>query len=462
MPAVAAAKARRHGKGAAPARKRAPAARAAGHRPPLKGADHTKSDTLLYLYVLVLGVLFKATQASPTGEVTLHSLAITHDRRRGRKVRSAARVQLRRLFAMATARVLARAALAALCAALAAAQVPPAENATLFSRVVPVIDLTEFNDATAALFMSDTLALETPVAIRMALGLVVLDYDRLAACHPVALGFLGRRIEAGDGICADGPRSDVQAELYGHMLLRWLRADFPEAAVRYGAHLARLGFNVTDGAAGDGTPAGFGREIADAVVAFFAKDGWNSKGDLTRENFRKRFEDTSGYKPKNAAGEEPAKLSYPLRWQPLTQSVGGQGRFISQVHVAPHLGAAGVTPLAATRAELEARQAPSPYKTPNMKGGMSDEDVVIMEALIDDLLNASANVTPLDRVRSNYYENKVRCGRQVVPEAVEERLHPQLPSPTNSVVVIFFLLLPVPLARNLFGILPREAELHGL
>lgn len=312
-----------------------------------------------------------------------------------------------RLFGAMAARAALLVALAAL-AALAAAQATPEANATLFSRVTPVIDLSAFNDATIALFQADTLKLETPVAIRLALGLVLLDYDRLAACHPTALSFLGLRVVASEELCATGPRSDDQAEVYAQALLRWLRADYPTVGVRYGAHLETLGLNSTDGPAGDGTLAGFGRGLADAIVVFFASDGWNSKGDLTRTVNRRRFEDTSGYQPQNAAHEKPDELSFPLRWQPITQSEGDQGRFVSQVHVAPHLGGVGVTPLAATREDLDERRSPSPYKNPDLEGDVSEEDVAIVEALIDDLFNTSRSVTPLDLFLVNYWENKVR------------------------------------------------------
>jgi hypothetical protein len=50
---------------------------------------------------------------------------------------------------------------------------------------------------------------------------------------------------------------------------------------------------------------------------------------VTREKFRQRFEDTSGYFPLNSAETD----RYPLRWKPLVLAIDGLGRFAIQVFI---------------------------------------------------------------------------------------------------------------------------------
>ncbi|PXF48729.1 hypothetical protein BWQ96_01581 [Gracilariopsis chorda] len=99
------------------------------------------------------------------------------------------------------------------------------------------------------------------------------------------------------------------------------------------------------------------------AAQYFSKDGFNSLGDMTRKFNKQRFSDPTGYEPANIATTDPSALPKPLRWQPLIQEADGRGRFVSQLHITPHIGITA-NPIALTREEVDSHTQPGPYKTP--------------------------------------------------------------------------------------------------
>lgn len=156
----------------------------------------------------------------------------------------------------------------------------------------------------------------------------------------------------------------------------------------------------------DSTPAGWGAKQGARISNFFKSDGWNQLGDLTKKNYRLAFEDTGSprYKPKNLPHIPESKLKFPLRWQPLTQSVDAHGRFKSQVHVVPHI-AKDVRPLVLTTKDFKGRTVLGPFHHPNKKG-ISDRDRMTLNNLIDDLFNISAHLTPEQVAQAPFWDNK--------------------------------------------------------
>eukprot|EP00803_Ostreobium_quekettii_P011420 evm.model.scf_212.2 EVM.evm.TU.scf_212.2 scf_212:10318-11844(+) len=238
---------------------------------------------------------------------------------------------------------------------------------------------------------------DTAIAIRHALIMAVAQYNiHAAGCDPagLALDFWGERRQLPEEVCTVLAR--VEAGTYAN--LRSMELEFPEVAEALGAVMAANGYDPDDRSTNMSTSVGAGNAIGMRVAQFFASDGWNSLGDLTREHFRQPFEDTSGYRPANS----PWELEFPLRWQPLTQHKGN-GRYAIQNHVVPFLGQ--MTPLALSAEEFQSRQAPAPYADINAKN-LTDEDAATMNVLVRDLFELSANLTFEQRFEARWFEFK--------------------------------------------------------
>ena len=250
-------------------------------------------------------------------------------------------------------------------------------------------------DNVASLLPPSLLSAETPIAVRYALLGVVALYDIKAPCEERALNFWGEREEVPAAFCSD---LEKQAELNLYALLRSIELEFREPARLFGDVMRRNGFDPRDRSTDKATAVGFGNAVGIRTARWFARDGWNSLGDLTRRNYRQPFEDFSGYRPVNSAN----KLRFPLRWQPLIQG-NGLGRFNAQRHVVPFLG--GVRPLVLTRGEVRRRRAPQPYR--NMQSRrLSRADRRTLLGLIRELFEVSAELTPEQRFFARFWENK--------------------------------------------------------
>lgn len=120
------------------------------------------------------------------------------------------------------------------------------------------------------------------------------------------------------------------------------------------------------------TPNGVANFFADRFIEYFSNDGWHSLGDVTRDEFRLQFSDSTGYTPKNAFLPS-SKLRRPLRWQPLQFKVDSRGHFASQIHVVPHIGIKA-KPLLHSKREFVNKKVPGPYSEPNKRRKLSEKD----------------------------------------------------------------------------------------
>ncbi|GMH42573.1 hypothetical protein BSKO_10492 [Bryopsis sp. KO-2023] len=266
------------------------------------------------------------------------------------------------------------------------------------SRLIPqIMDGTD--PGLIALFPPELLSSDTAIAVRNAFQYAVTGWDTFAVCDPAekALNFWGKREQLPKKVCEDGETPGI---MFAYSLMRAMEREFPEATDSYKEIMKEAGFDPEDRSTDMSTAIGMANVIGTRLADWMANDGWNSLGDLSRSEFRQRFEDYTGYTPVNP----PWSLNYPLRWQPLTQADSKIGRFTVQTHVVPFLGQ--VRPLLITEEEVESRKAPMPYENMDSKE-LSGKDKETMDALVKDLFEISANLTPKQRFLARWWDNKL-------------------------------------------------------
>lgn len=252
-----------------------------------------------------------------------------------------------------------------------------------------------------------------PASVRYTYIVLTVFYHVLAACHPTALSFFGTKDEIPKVLCQPIPK----AIILGFMLHRCIRVENPIEAATLARLISAFNVNVTNDSMNVSVPAGWANVQAARFLKYLGTDGWNSLGDENQEFFRHRFADTTGYKPINHADLHPFQLKRPLRWQPLRRD-NGRGQFTSQVHIFPHIGLRA-KPLVITRSDLDARQAPPPYKTPNRKQNLGYLDRIEMQRLIDEVLNISRGLTLEQIILAYWWENKALSIGSIVPFYVQ-------------------------------------------
>ncbi|CAN8074077.1 unnamed protein product [Agarophyton chilense] len=254
----------------------------------------------------------------------------------------------------------------------------------------------------ALVFPQSLLRSETPIATRSSLLYGIVLHEVSAGCLPVALSFLGEREPIEPRFCS----SPLSILLLRHQLTyRLWESEFPLDAEPYGRFLDRLGLEPYDKTVDRNVERGWANAVGNKLVNFFANDGWNSQGDLSKKNYRQSYQDYTDYKPINRADLEPHQLFKPLRWQPLTRPSDFRGKFEMQVHVTPQFGV-GVEPLTLSRAQFEERMAPPLYSNSNKRRTLSRSDKRLAITLIDKLFNLSRQTT-LDNVILSYrWESK--------------------------------------------------------
>lgn len=269
---------------------------------------------------------------------------------------------------------------------------------TLLEELTPTIN--PVNEVADLLFPNHILSVETPIAIRYVLITTVPYYTILAACHRKALGFLGKKDVIPDRFCEPLP----QVVLISYIQNRLFRSQFPIEGRAYEEFLVRIGLNPTSKSIDRETEVGLANALSDELVRYFETDGWNSLGDLARENFRQQYADYTGFKPKNHAELDVSSLRQPLRWQPLKQESDFHGRFASQVHVVPHIGRA--KPLVLTQEDFNNRRSQAPYSTPDRLKMLSSRDEKTMRRLISELFRRSKNLTTEQVAIAHWWDSK--------------------------------------------------------
>lgn len=158
--------------------------------------------------------------------------------------------------------------------------------------------------------------------------------------------------------------------------------------------LLDVGLDPDDDSTDLTTPIGIGNVAGAALVEAYENDGMNQLGDENGRgaNFRRPYEDTTGYEPVNTA----RTLKDPSRWQPL-ENTRGNGLYTSQVFVTPQW--------ARTQAfgfdDVSVFRLPKPIKSDwknNKRAYREQADIV---------LNAQRNLTDEQKMLSELFANKV-------------------------------------------------------
>lgn len=129
--------------------------------------------------------------------------------------------------------------------------------------------------------------------------------------------------------------AENRAKAMSHAAYAALVDQFPTEKNSFDAYLSSLGHGDTSAGQDPPTPAGTGRLLAAALLAFYHQDGSNQLGDRTPGG--KPYADYSGYVPKNpamAVGRPTAldEIPAPGSWQPLSYA-DASGAVVTPVFV---------------------------------------------------------------------------------------------------------------------------------
>lgn len=274
----------------------------------------------------------------------------------------------------------------------------PTGNSTLSERLVVIFS--PISPAARALFPVSIRGLETPLIIRITYLFALSRYEIGAACHPTALSFFGVKDKIPRRFCKSLPRLII----FSYINYRINEQQIPQQAVPYGLYLAEQGLTPFSRSTDTRTEIGWANVIAARANRYLSADGWNSLGDLSRNDFRRPYFDYTGYRPVNPAEVPSDELPRPLRWQPLTVYAGFTGNFKSQVHVAPQL--ARVKPLVLSKADILRRRAANPYKTSNRRKTIGKVDKARLNGFIKEYFRASRELTVPQRFAALWWDNK--------------------------------------------------------
>lgn len=252
---------------------------------------------------------------------------------------------------------------------------------------------------------------EAPILIRYNLLLAAGNHEVIAACDPKALSFFGTKDAIPKHFCSH----ERQVILQAYIFYRVCEVEFPFEARGLGDFLHDAGLTPLADTMDDSTINGWANVKAMRLIRYFMNDGWNSLGSETKMNFRQPFQDTSGYAPVNSPFSKPDELSFPLRWQPLTVPIDFRGKYGIQVHAVPHLGTK-VVPLALSQNEVDERQAPPLYSTPNRRGGIGKPDMTLVQELINSVFRRSRRITRKKIANSWLWESQFMSLGSLVPK----------------------------------------------
>lgn len=281
----------------------------------------------------------------------------------------------------------------------ATAQNETASAPTLADILLPTLNPP--NDALIALFSTDVVFMQTPLAIRYSLFIAAARHEVRAACHPVALSFFGTKDPISSKFCTLENIRVISAYVIAHVL----QSQFPLDAITYGAFLTKVGLKPFSTSTDMSTREGWANVRARRLLDYFENDGWNALGEVNKKHFRQPYADYTGYRPENPAHLRSDKLRRPLRWQPLQFRVDERGDYGYQQHVVPHIGLKG-KPLMMSRRQLTGRRVDPPYETPNRRRVFSKTDKKKMLRLIMQLFDTSASLTDEQLALAAFWENK--------------------------------------------------------
>lgn len=156
-----------------------------------------------------------------------------------------------------------------------------------------------------------------------------------------------------------------------------------------------LGLNPDDNREDEASPVGIGNLCGNNVVHDRINDGVNQLGDEGGRRYnREPYADYTGYEPVNTA----LKLIDPSRWQPYVEATG-KGKFKVQHFVTPHNGL--VRPY--TYEDVNQFEV-----GPHGRILKTQYDLAKYKESTDEVIRVSASLTEEQKLKSEFYEDKVR------------------------------------------------------
>lgn len=214
-------------------------------------------------------------------------------------------------------------------------------------------------------------------------------FDAIAPYHPTAVGVysrLGRR-PASESVTN---RNQNIALLYASY--RVYNSLFPRHAADWRNMLTAVGLDPDDDQVNTSTPIGIGNAAGNAVVAARESDGMNQLGDEGGRTYNRRpYADYLGYEPVNTA----YRLSNPSRWQPNVVT-RGNGLFQVQQFVTPQWSV--TEPY--SYSHPHSFHAPVPFSS-------NHHHRQAYKAQADEVLAASANLTDVQKMTAEFFDNKL-------------------------------------------------------
>jgi len=212
-------------------------------------------------------------------------------------------------------------------------------------------------------------------------------FDAIAPYHPTAVGVYSRIPTRPESERNDRNRN--VATLYASKQI--YTSMFPQRAETFKVAFASIGLDPDDNSLDTTTPIGIGNVVGKAIVDARINDGFNELGNEGGCRYNcQPYSDYTGYIPVNTAH----KLSNPSRWQPDINS-SGNGIFKGQQFVTPQLA------VTAPFTYRHWRQ----FKAPFPKNSQAHR-YHLYKAQADQVLQASANLTDVQKVKSELFENK--------------------------------------------------------
>ncbi|MCD0448187.1 hypothetical protein LO762_03090 [Actinocorallia sp. API 0066] len=221
-------------------------------------------------------------------------------------------------------------------------------------------------------------------------------FDALAPYHRTAVGVHSRIPRRPRAESATNRNRNIAA-IYA--TLQVIKAVYPERLAAVKAVMTIIGLDPEDVSENLATPVGIGNVAGKSVVRARQNDGMNFLGNEGPKYHGRQFEDYTGYEPRNTAYDLPE----PGRWQPAMgphrRRVGGgpgdKGIFIIQRFVTPHFG----------RVKPYTYKDPSPFKI--ARPDHTDyTDRAKYKKSADEILAASAALTDLQKVKTEFFDNK--------------------------------------------------------
>ncbi|GGO87819.1 hypothetical protein GCM10011348_41880 [Marinobacterium nitratireducens] len=230
---------------------------------------------------------------------------------------------------------------------------------------------------------------DAPLVLRITTLVTNSWFDAIAPYHPTAVGAYSNLPRQAPEAATDANRN--VAIIYASY--RVLNSLLPQHKATWDAMLIGAGLDPDDDSQDPNTPIGIGNLAGMAVAAARERDGMNQLGDEGGRTYnRQPYADYTGYAPVNSAYE----LRNPSRWQPAIVT-SGSGIFRVQQFVTPQL----------RKTEPYSYDNPQVFQTP-VPFASNASHRQAYRAQADEVLAVSANLTDLQKMTAELFDDKLR------------------------------------------------------